>query len=220
MLKKKSSGLLGIKQKNEELKNMVAIQVVDYNSKFDFEKYEVEDLKENLIKYEEAVVFHNAKSTEHRFKICEALNSANKELASRGNGTYTAWCENIGISREKSSVYIRRYNLYIATMDERVKALPETIIKALSKEHITQEDKMKIIESSDPKEELKSLQGNLTNLIVLENKFYNPKIIEKKYKTITKIVKNISLEKISEENSKSFNKDMEKIEKILSKWQG
>ena len=76
---------------------------------------------------------------------------------------------------------------------------------------------MSVIDDGITRDELEVM---LTSPMVVDILPYNPRETEKVYKNVSKIFRSVSLEKVSDENVDSFEKDMKMVEKILSKWQG
>ena len=147
----------------------------NYETTFDYLHHEIEDLRDEFIEYEKNIVTHAKRTAESVFEIAQTLHTANKELANRGNGTFTAWCENLGLSREMTSIFMKRYNLFLETNKdkEKIMLLPVRALKALTKNDsdFSEEEKLRVIESKKPTAELEfvkqdreSLSNGLTNL--------------------------------------------------------
>lgn len=89
----------------------------DYQSSFEFEKYEIEEnLKKEIIE-NEAIIFRNFRNmSESMYKICKALYENSLKL--KAEGSFMAWYENIGLSKDKVSELLKRYDLYMNFPDK------------------------------------------------------------------------------------------------------
>ncbi|MGL5902466.1 MAG: hypothetical protein ACRCZO_07220 [Cetobacterium sp.] len=90
----------------------------DYQSSFEFEKYEIEeDIKKEVIE-NEAIIFRNFRNmSESLYKVCKALYENSLKLK-RSEGSFMAWYENIGLSKDKVSELLKRYDLYMNFPDK------------------------------------------------------------------------------------------------------
>ena len=84
----------------------------DYQSSFEFEKYEIEeDVKKEVIE-NEAIIFRNFRTmSESMYKVCKALYETSMKL--KAEKSFQAWYENIGLGKDKVSELLKRYDLYI-----------------------------------------------------------------------------------------------------------
>lgn len=237
MAKKKSGLFAGAKRQNEKLRSpevaevVENIKVVDYKSTFDFVKYEIEDIKESLVVCEEAVVFHNAKSNEHKFKMAEALHTANNELASRGNGIYVAWCDNLGITRNKSADMINAYNLYLETNNTKALELPVRVVRGLNKEKdkISSDQILKVVEADKPSETFEEVKKSLLHSATFSQKKKNgetevieAEIIEsreeKKARLLSELKFKLRDKRERENNLRKLNKEIKTLEQELENY--
>lgn len=85
----------------------------DYQSSFEFEKYEIEeDVKKEVIE-NEAIIFRNFRNmSDSLYKVCKALYENSLKLK-KSEGSFMAWYENIGLSKDKVSELLKRYDLYM-----------------------------------------------------------------------------------------------------------
>lgn len=109
----------------------------DYNSTFDFEKYDIEDnLKKEIIE-NEAIIFRNFRSmSDSMFKVCKALYENSLKL--KADGSFMEWYASFGLSKDKVSELLRRYELYMHFGDKKgwVTSLSVRAIKMLSNKEI------------------------------------------------------------------------------------
>ncbi len=219
-----SKGFISRKKKEVNLDDGTEIQehIVDYVSTFDFKSFGVEKEKEKLVKCEEAVVFHKAKSDEHRFKIAEALYSANKTLANKKNGVYVAWCENLGITRNKSSDILNSYNLYLATGKREALSLPVRVVREINKnkDDLDKNNLVEIVGSKKPAETInkimlhsatltKEIKEGVQEAEIIESK---KEILERKAKELSFIERDI---RERERNLKKRYDDFEELKKEI-----
>jgi len=144
----KDSGLLNIKKKSEILRK----DIVLYNSTFDYEKFELIDIKGELVKSEEKIFINLERVGKATFEIAEELYNVNQKLANYKGGTYMAWCSSLGINKDKSSVLLKKYNLYLETDRKEIMELPIPVVKILTKKNnnFTTDEMLTIIESEKP----------------------------------------------------------------------
>ncbi|MGL5709569.1 MAG: hypothetical protein ACRCW9_01835 [Cetobacterium sp.] len=104
----------------------------DYNSIFDFEKYAIEDnLKKEIIE-NEAIIFRNFRTmSDAAFKVSKALYENSLKL--KADGSFMEWYGGIGLSKDKVSELLRRYELYMHFGDKKewVTSLSTRAIKLL-----------------------------------------------------------------------------------------
>ncbi|MEG0236569.1 MAG: hypothetical protein RR648_10545, partial [Cetobacterium sp.] len=95
------------------LDNLKAKVQEDYQSSFEFDKYEIEeDIKKEVIE-NEAIIFRNFRNmSDSLYKVCKALYENSLKLK-KSEGSFMAWYENIGLSKDKVSELLKRYDLYM-----------------------------------------------------------------------------------------------------------
>lgn len=216
---KKSSGLLGIKQKSESLKK----DVVLYNSTFDYDKFEISDLKNELIKSEEKIFVNMERVGKATFEIAEELYKVNNKLANGKNGTYMAWCEAIGINKDKSSVLLKKYNLYLETDRKEIMELPIPVVKTLTskKNNFTTDEVLTIIEAKKPTKKLKEIEIKYSQVANVSNcEIEEAEIVEKEEiiepPKINKEDLLAKKEKLFQENER-INREIEEKMKLVAK---
>ncbi|GLI57703.1 hypothetical protein PM10SUCC1_32170 [Propionigenium maris DSM 9537] len=135
------------------------------------------------------------------------------------DGTYVAWLEGNGFNRMTALRHRRRHQMYTLVNSDKGKAfvatLPVKVIDSVYR-HNDFSGIISIIDDGITREELEVM---LVPTPVIDIPVYNPKETEKVYKSVSKLWRAVSLEKVSDENAESFEKDMKKVERILSKWQ-
>lgn len=147
-------GLSNRKKKSFDLEEKQKV----YNTKFDYNNYDIEDLKKELI-IEEQVIISNIKRTqESLFKMAESLNKVHNKLSNRGNGTYMAWCQNLGITPNKSSDLLNAYKIFLETNKREAITLPVRVVRELSRGKLDNKEVLKVIESEKPSKELEEIK--------------------------------------------------------------
>ena len=200
-----------------------------YESIFNYEQFKMIDLKEEFVEYEKNIIMHGKRTAESIFEISKTLYQANQKLANRGNGSFTAWCENLGLSREMTSIFLKRYNLFLELNDnkEKIMMLPVRALKELTKKDsdFTVNEVIKVLESKKPTKALekvkegKSLSNGLTNsTYIIEAEIVETEE-EKKQKELEMKVERLKyLDKDIQErerNLKKLKKEREQLAKEL-----
>lgn len=211
----KASGLLNIKKKSESLKK----DIILYSSTFDYEKFEISDLKNELIKSEEKIFLNLDRIGKATFEIAEELYEVNKKLANHKGGTYMAWCEAVGINKDKSSVLLKKYNLFLETNRKNIMELPIPIVKTLTskKNNFTTDEMLTIIDSEKPTAKLKEIENqysqvaNTKSCEITEAEIMKGKI---EIKNLNKEDLLAKKEELFQENE-VLNKEVEKLNKEI-----
>ncbi len=128
-----------------------------YQSKFDYKVYEIEDIKNELIEEEQVITSNIKRTQESLFNMAESLYKVNKKLANRKTGTYVAWCDNLGITRNKSADLLNAYNLYLETNKKEAIALPIRVVRELSKGKIENDKILEVVEAEKPSKKLEEI---------------------------------------------------------------
>ncbi|WP_372713638.1 hypothetical protein [Ilyobacter sp.] len=131
-----------------------------YNSIFDYEKFEIIDLKAELIESEEKIYNNSMNIGKATFEIAEELYNVNQKLANRGNGVYMEWCSSLGINKDKSSVLLKKYKLFLETSKREIMELPIPVVKTLTSKNsnFTQEDILEVLKDKKPSLKIKEIE--------------------------------------------------------------
>ena len=147
-----------IKTDNDIVKSTLVQSTFDYNNVGIIEEKDISE----LIKLEKEVKFHQEKTLEHIMRYSEAIYRANQIFSHRGSGSFGAWTENLGISRETANIAIRRYVMYLEQKNEKIMLLPTRIIKAITgknKENFEEAEIIEVIEAEKPSKVLLQIQN-------------------------------------------------------------
>ena len=205
----------------------------DYQSSFEFEKYEIEeDIKKEVIE-NEAIIFRNFRNmSESMYKICKALYENSLKL--KADGSFMAWYENIGLSKDKVSELLKRYDLYMNFPDKAqyITSLSTQAVKLLTGKELDlnivyDAVDLEIIKVEDIRCFLEARTTSKEEVIDLEDEYKIEPLIQKEtkkcvnYKNFEKLRKNISnmdLKQISqvEKEIDLFEKYIKELKKSLA----
>lgn len=198
----------------------------DYQSSFEFDKYEIEeDIKKEVIE-NEAIIFRNFRNmSDSLYKVCKALYENSLKLK-KSEGSFMAWYENIGLSKDKVSELLKRYDLYMkfpksfqyvtSLSTQAVKLLTgkdldlNIVYDAVELEIIRVEDIRCFIEARTPqKDKIIDLDGNykIEPIVQKETK----KCVN--YKNFEKLKKDIN--KMNPKQVSQTEREIESLEKYL-----
>ena len=101
--------------------------------KFDFGGYEISDIeKQQVEEYEAKILNTFRKYKNNLFDICSSLAEIEKIL--KPSGSFMAWYESAGLTKDMVSVFLKRWNLYSYFPDykDKIFSLSDQAIKVLS----------------------------------------------------------------------------------------
>lgn len=177
----------------------------DYQSSFEFEKYEIEeDIKKEVIE-NEAIIFRNFRNmSESLYKVCKALYENSLKLK-RSEGSFMAWYENIGLSKDKVSELLKRYDLYMNFPDKAqyITSLSTQAVKLLTGKDLDinivyDTVELELIKVDDIRCFIEARSTPKKDIIELEEGYRIEPLIQKEtkkcvnYKNFEKLRKNIS----------------------------
>lgn len=151
-----------LRERNTFREKSLGKKIEEYKSLIDYEKYELnsEDLK-SMINYEKEVIFHNNKAKEHLISLSETLYKAQQLLANYKNGGFREWFETLGLKKDFVYMCLKRYNLYLDYNDDKVMMIPEVIIKDISKNNLTRDNVLEILNDEAPQKKYKEIKQNI-----------------------------------------------------------
>lgn len=198
----------------EKLKSQI---VSSYESTFDFGSYEIEESVKKIVVEKEAIMSNAFKSlSKSQYEICKALYEVSLHL--KAEGSFMAWYTHIGLSKDKVSELLKRYEVFIQLPGKElyVSTLSNQAIKLLTRKDFEidyllevgdlqlkkVEDIRAFINSKITKEEKISEESNLDKLIEFNfNEF-------KTYENKIKVTKNIA-------EVKNYKKEISKLKAKL-----
>lgn len=183
-------------------KSVNKTEIVEYQSSFDFEEFEITDKKTiaELYNKEEKVLQNINKIQRATFEFFQALYEAQNLLSKAKTGAFVAWFENLGL--KKDSVYraIDKYKLYLDTNNDKVFELSHSVVKGLRKEiehrgeleNLNDEfisEIVEVVEAEKPVEKLKEIIDKETDQEIDIDKEISKidKQVQKYYEKITEL---------------------------------
>lgn len=115
----------------EKLKSQISSS---YKSTFNFGSYEIDDKTKKIVVEKEAILSNAFKSfSKSQYEICKALYEVSLEL--KAEGSFMAWYTHIGLSKDKVSELLKRYEVFIQLPGKEiyVSTLSNQAIKMLTK---------------------------------------------------------------------------------------
>ncbi|WP_427043155.1 hypothetical protein HUW86_09525 [Fusobacterium sp. SB021] len=148
-----------------------ALKKNTYQSTFDFESYEINEHDKNFIIKREEIIAENFKTySKSLFEVCRALYEIS--ITMKAEGSFMAWYTHNGLTKDKVSELLKRYELYIMApgMEDYVTRLPIISVKALTNKNMPEEQLMYALENQiSNSEEIK--------LLMFKNAEDNKKVI-------------------------------------------
>jgi len=127
--------------------------------KFDFKSYEISDIDKEKVEEQEAKLLNSFRKYKNNlFEICSSLAEVEKIL--KASGSFMAWYESAGLTKDMVSVFLKRWNLYNYFPDykDKIFSLSDQAIKILSHNSIGFDDvKAVLITEASKVKEIKQL---------------------------------------------------------------
>lgn len=217
---------LANKKKNELIEDVI-VSSFDYSDITNDDKLFLLGKEEELRK--QAKIFRTT-----TLSIGKILFEANQRLSNYHKGKYMEWCAAMDISKDQSSYFLKRFNLYLEHKDKKdlIEKLPNQLIRALTGKRIN-DDLRNIALSKEIKNirefnELKKEYSAVPNSLVKVAK--SEMLVEKtrkelinEYESLAEHVGNLFKENYNQTMSADKNKiyknleKLKEIKKILSK---
>ena len=172
-----------------------------YNSRFDFEKFEITD--RNIIFYltnkEERIVKNLTMIKRNTFEFSKTLYEAQKLLSNHKTGVFIAWFTNLGLNKNVVYRAIDKYELVLETNNKSVLNLPYRVIDIIKKSELSNKEKNEIVKIEDSKQIIQTI-SNLNS--------------KKENSEITSVKENIDVKKEIQKLEYKKEKLYEKIQEI------
>ena len=143
-------------QINEILEKKVdySDEVDNYKSSFNFKEFEISDknIITDLSNKEEKIRKNINMIQKNTFEFSKTLYEAQKLLANHKNGAFTAWFNNLGLTKNVVYRAIDKYELILRTENKKVLELPYRVIDVLKKSELPNKKLSEIIETKSSKE--------------------------------------------------------------------
>ena len=148
-----------------------------YNSRFDFEKFEITDrnIIFDLTNKEERIVKNLTMIKRNTFEFSKTLYEAQKLLSNHKTGVFIAWFTNLGLNKNVVYRAIDKYELVLETNNKSVLNLPYRVIDIIKKSELSNKEKNEIVKIEDSKQiiqtisDLNSKKENSEIISVKEN---------------------------------------------------
>ena len=127
--------------------------------RFDFGSYEISAVEIAKVEEQEQKIINNFRKYKNNlFEICSSLADIEKIL--KPSGSFMAWYENAGFTKDMISVFLKRWQLFIEFPDfrDRIFTLSDQAIKFLTRNELEYDDVLAILGSDITKaQEIKKL---------------------------------------------------------------
>lgn len=124
-----------------------ALKKNTYQSTFDFESYEINEHDKNFIIKREEIIAENFKTySKSTFEICRALYEIS--ITMKAEGSFMAWYRHNGLTKDKVSELLKRYELYIMVpgMEDYISRLSGLAVKLLTNKNVDEDTLMSALE--------------------------------------------------------------------------
>ena len=183
--------------------------------KFDFRSYEISDVeKQQVEEYEAKILNTFRKYKNNLFDICSSLAEIEKIL--KPSGSFMAWYESAGLTKDMVSVFLKRWNLYSYFPDykDKIFSLSDQAIKVLSHNSLGFDDVQAVLSTDVLK--VKEIRELLAPPKVEEK--VEVKVKEQKYFNFNKIKKmEKRVKKLKDEEKEKYKKELTEYINSLQK---
>ena len=179
--------------------------------KFDFGSYEISDVEKQQVEEHEAKILNTFRKYKNNlFDICSSLAEIEKIL--KPSGSFMAWYESAGLTKDMVSVFLKRWNLYSYFPDykDKIFSLSDQAIKVLSHNSLGFDDVQAVLSTDVLKvKEIRELLAppkaeEKVEVKVKEQKYFNFNKIKKMEKRVKKL-KDEEKEKYKKELTEYIN---------------
>lgn len=183
--------------------------------KFDFGSYEISDIEKQQVEEHEAKILNTFRKYKNNlFDICSSLAEIEKIL--KPSGSFMAWYESAGLTKDMVSVFLKRWNLYSYFPDykDKIFSLSDQAIKVLSHNSLGFDDVQAVLSTDVLK--VKEIR-ELLALLKAEEKV-EVKVKEQKYFNFNKIKKmEKRVKKLKDEEKEKYKKELTEYINSLQK---
>ena len=183
--------------------------------KFDFGSYEISDDEKQKVEEQEAKLLNTFRKYKNNlFDICSSLAEIEKLL--KPSGSFMAWYESAGFTKDMISVFLKRWNLYSYFPDykDKIFSLSDQAIKVLSHNSLGFDDVQAVLSTDVLKvKEIKELLAPPK-----EEKKVETKVEGQKYFNFNKIKKmEKRAKKLKDEERTEYKKELTEYINSLQK---
>ena len=160
-----------------------------YKSRFDFEKFEIEEQDKATLLQKEQIINNSQKQMmKNIYEIAKNLYESQQILANYHSGSFVEWFETIGLKKDYVYRMIDKYKLAQETNIRNAVNLPVRVVQNIKKMNIDTSQKIEIVKSEDPRKKIAEIshseKSELTELEVLkiQLRYHTRKVKELKVK--------------------------------------
>jgi hypothetical protein len=209
----------------EKIKKESLIEIKKENISEYYDLNFVEDKKINIFLVEKTLELHSIQ-TNASVEIGKVFYEAHEKFAGKNqyDGVYTKWLNKIGFNKMTALRHKKRYELFSWSHDVTSKTFLASLpVKTIEKLYSHQERNqiMSLIEEGEIKTNVQLMEMlDVKNALPNQENHFKLQIddIKNGYNYIKTGIERIDLEKIKSEQLEGFYKDIEKVKKILDKW--
>ena len=185
--------------------------------KFDFGSYEISDVEKQQVEEHEAKILNTFRKYKNNlFDICSSLAEIEKIL--KPSGSFMAWYESAGLTKDMVSVFLKRWNLYSYFPDykDKIFSLSDQAIKVLSHNSLGFDDVQAVLSTDVLK--VKEIRELLAPPKAEEKVEVKVKVKEQKYFNFNKIKKmEKRVKKLKDEEKEKYKKELTEYINSLQK---
>lgn len=209
----------------EKTENQNLIEVKKSNILEYYDLNFVEDKKINDFLVEKTLELHSIQSNAS-VELGKIFYEAHEKFAGKNqyDGLYTKWLKKIGINKMTALRHKKRYEIFSWSHDVTSKTFVATLpVKTIEKlySHQERDQIMNLIKDGDIETNAQLIEMlDVKNALPNQENHFKLQIddIKDGYNYIKTGIERIDLEKIKSEELEVFYKDIEKVKKILDKW--
>ena len=170
----------------------------NYESKFNFEEYEITEQKiiSELTQKEEKIIKNIKLIQRHSFEFSKTLYETRELLANHKTGAFVAWFTNLGLNKNIVYRAIDKYELVLETNNRNILNLPYRVVDVIKKSELSGKEINDIVKLEDTKQIVKTIndikenkeKNNSATTIDIENEITK---LKKKKDTLYKKIEEI-----------------------------
>ena len=170
----------------------------NYESKFNFEEYEITEQKiiSELTQKEEKIIKNIKLIQRHSFEFSKTLYETRELLANHKTGAFVAWFTNLGLNKNIVYRAIDKYELVLETNNRNILNLPYRVVDVIKKSELSGKEINDIVKLEDTKQIVKTIndikenkeKNNSATTINIENEITK---LKKRKETLYKKIEEI-----------------------------
>ena len=131
----------------------------NYESKFNFEEYEITEQKiiSELTQKEEKIIKNIKLIQRHSFEFSKTLYETRELLANHKTGAFVAWFTNLGLNKNIVYRAIDKYELVLETNNRNILNLPYRVVDVIKKSELSGKEINDIVKLEDTKQIVKTI---------------------------------------------------------------